>query len=104
MLKRLNIKYISLITLLTLVIISVSSCSTTANSNLESNNDTPNTGKTEINQDINNKKESNNTVKENLSFYYTCPMHPEIKENTPGTCPKCNMFLEKKELKKNEKS
>ncbi len=20
---------------------------------------------------------------------YTCPMHPEIEQNTPGTCPKC---------------
>ena len=26
--------------------------------------------------------------------FYTCPMHPEIKQNTPGTCPKCGMALE----------
>jgi Cu+-exporting ATPase len=25
---------------------------------------------------------------------YTCPMHPEIQENQPGTCPKCGMALE----------
>lgn len=26
---------------------------------------------------------------------YTCPMHPEIKKNTSGKCPKCFMNLEK---------
>lgn len=25
---------------------------------------------------------------------YTCPMHPEVKEASPGTCPKCGMALE----------
>lgn len=25
---------------------------------------------------------------------YTCPMHPEIRQNHPGTCPKCGMALE----------
>ncbi|MGB6068272.1 MAG: heavy metal-binding domain-containing protein [Desulfomonilaceae bacterium] len=25
---------------------------------------------------------------------YTCPMHPEIREENPGTCPKCGMALE----------
>lgn len=25
---------------------------------------------------------------------YTCPMHPEIRQNRPGTCPKCGMTLE----------
>lgn len=29
---------------------------------------------------------------------YICPMHPEINENNPGSCPKCGMALEK-ELK-----
>ena len=24
---------------------------------------------------------------------YTCPMHPEIKQDNPGTCPKCGMAL-----------
>jgi hypothetical protein len=24
---------------------------------------------------------------------YTCPMHPEVKSNTPGSCPICNMAL-----------
>ncbi len=25
---------------------------------------------------------------------YTCPMHPEIVQDTPGSCPKCGMALE----------
>ena len=25
---------------------------------------------------------------------YTCPMHPEILRDTPGSCPKCGMALE----------
>lgn len=25
---------------------------------------------------------------------YTCPMHPEIREDHPGSCPKCGMALE----------
>jgi len=25
---------------------------------------------------------------------YTCPMHPEIRQATPGNCPKCGMALE----------
>ena len=24
---------------------------------------------------------------------YTCPMHPEIVRDAPGTCPKCGMAL-----------
>ncbi len=29
---------------------------------------------------------------------YTCPMHPEIEEVSPGDCPKCGMALEPKGL------
>ena len=25
---------------------------------------------------------------------YTCPMHPEIRQDRPGNCPKCGMALE----------
>ncbi len=28
---------------------------------------------------------------------YTCPMHPEIVQDEPGSCPKCGMFLVPKE-------
>ena len=24
---------------------------------------------------------------------YTCPMHPEIRQESPGNCPKCGMTL-----------
>ena len=26
--------------------------------------------------------------------WYTCPMHPEVRQLGPGTCPKCGMALE----------
>src|SRR5215213_1141938 len=26
---------------------------------------------------------------------YTCPMHPEVKSKTAGSCPKCNMTLKR---------
>ncbi|MGC1442215.1 MAG: heavy metal-binding domain-containing protein, partial [Burkholderiaceae bacterium] len=29
-----------------------------------------------------------------VSTEYTCPMHPEIRQETPGLCPKCGMTLE----------
>ncbi|OYX21424.1 MAG: hypothetical protein B7Z04_03025 [Rhodobacterales bacterium 32-66-9] len=24
---------------------------------------------------------------------YTCPMHPEVRQDQPGNCPKCGMTL-----------
>ncbi|MHB1325950.1 MAG: heavy metal translocating P-type ATPase [Thermoleophilia bacterium] len=30
----------------------------------------------------------------NGSVIYTCPMHPEIRQDHPGNCPKCGMALE----------
>ncbi len=27
-------------------------------------------------------------------YTYSCPMHPEIKQDHPGKCPECGMFLE----------
>ena len=29
----------------------------------------------------------------NTSIVYTCPMHPEVRQDHPGRCPKCNMHL-----------
>ena len=29
-----------------------------------------------------------------LGTVYTCPMHPEVRQNHPGACPKCGMALE----------
>ncbi len=28
------------------------------------------------------------------SAWYTCPMHPDVRQRGPGTCPKCGMALE----------
>ena len=30
----------------------------------------------------------------NEGAIYTCPMHPEVRQTGPGTCPKCGMALE----------
>ena len=35
-----------------------------------------------------------NESKADASAIYTCPMHPEIRQKGPGTCPKCGMALE----------
>ncbi|MBU6467631.1 MAG: heavy metal translocating P-type ATPase [Betaproteobacteria bacterium] len=34
------------------------------------------------------------TVQQQNGVIYTCPMHPEIRQPTPGNCPKCGMTLE----------
>jgi Cu+-exporting ATPase len=34
------------------------------------------------------------TSDNSLSVIYTCPMHPEIEQATQGSCPKCGMALE----------
>jgi len=48
------------------------------------------------------KKEMNaKTADEEI---YTCPMHPQIKENKPGNCPICGMALVKKEFTSHEAS
>ncbi len=41
------------------------------------------------------------TSKNDTVSYYTCPMHPEIKSDKPGKCPKCGMDLIKKSGKQN---
>ena len=35
---------------------------------------------------------------------YTCPMHPEVKSNKPGKCPKCGMDLVRKQSQASAKS
>jgi Cu+-exporting ATPase len=30
---------------------------------------------------------------------YTCPMHPEVRPDHPGNCPKCGMTLEPMSVK-----
>ena len=36
----------------------------------------------------------NTTHQEDTQALYTCPMHPEVRQTGPGTCPKCGMALE----------
>lgn len=31
--------------------------------------------------------------KDNAATVYTCPMHPEVRQDKPGRCPKCGMDL-----------
>ncbi len=50
-----------------------------------------------------NKKDSSAKKEEmKIPTEYTCPMHPEVKSDKPGTCPKCGMALV--EVKKEKKS
>jgi len=39
-------------------------------------------------------EKQNAKTDENTDALYTCPMHPEIQQKGPGTCPKCGMALE----------
>lgn len=52
------------------------------------------------------KKEETQTKQVGAKTTYTCPMHPEIKQNHPGNCPKCGMDLvpEKGEEKSEEEN
>lgn len=40
------------------------------------------------------EKHKNDSVNIAEDTIYTCPMHPEIRESKPGSCPKCGMALE----------
>ncbi len=40
------------------------------------------------------EKETSPSLETRRSMTYTCPMHPEIQQQGPGTCPKCGMALE----------
>ncbi len=37
--------------------------------------------------------ESESTPGNGTSVVYTCPMHPEVQQGSPGKCPKCGMEL-----------
>ncbi|WP_169334025.1 heavy metal-binding domain-containing protein [Cytophaga aurantiaca] len=43
------------------------------------------------------KSPENMDMNTESSVQYTCPMHPEVLSDKPGTCPKCGMDLVKKE-------
>ncbi len=43
------------------------------------------------------------TEKTETAVVYTCPMHPEVEQSEPGSCPDCGMDLVKKgEAKKSD--
>jgi hypothetical protein len=45
----------------------------------------------------NSTKEKSAPAKEEVAkVQYTCPMHPEIITDKPGSCPKCGMTLVEK--------
>src|SRR4029077_2673365 len=37
----------------------------------------------------------NPSLGDNAAMIYTCPMHPQIREDRPGNCPICGMSLER---------
>jgi Cu(I)/Ag(I) efflux system membrane fusion protein len=44
-----------------------------------------------------NASEAQDTTKVSTEqTIYTCPMHPEVISDKPGTCPQCGMDLEVK--------
>ena len=42
------------------------------------------------------QKEEKTGKKSQGETIYTCPMHPEVQQDHPGSCPKCGMALELK--------
>lgn len=44
--------------------------------------------------DVSNKPAFDQGVSTESAVIYTCPMHPEVRQNAPGNCPKCGMALE----------
>lgn len=43
------------------------------------------------------KHESRSDMNHSSTTEYTCPMHPEVVQSEPGSCPKCGMFLQPRE-------
>ena len=44
------------------------------------------------------EKAEQKVEKQKVQTYYTCSMHPQIKQETPGDCPICGMGLTKVEV------
>ena len=50
------------------------------------------------NHNHDHSKEGHKKMKMDAKKEYTCSMHPEVKSDKPGDCPKCGMkLIEKKE-------
>ena len=43
-----------------------------------------------------NKEQTHSEHEQASGEMYTCPMHPEVIADKPGSCPKCGMDLVKK--------
>ena len=54
-----------------------------------------------IHKEHDNKRSSSSEIE---YVEYTCPMHPETIQKCPGSCPKCGMALEPKEVSLNEEN
>lgn len=42
---------------------------------------------------MNDMKGMKHGTRPDATTTYTCPMHPEVVPDKPGTCPKCGMLL-----------
>jgi len=43
-------------------------------------------------------KSSRPITKSDFNRIYTCPMHPDVRQNSPGSCPLCGMALEPEDI------
>lgn len=50
-----------------------------------------------------NKTDNQKRSTPETDIIYTCPMHPEIRQQGPGSCPKCGMALEPEEVQLEER-
>ncbi len=46
---------------------------------------------------MHSKEHEHHDMAHDAAVEYTCPMHPEVIQNEPGSCPKCGMNLEPRE-------
>ena len=58
----------------------------------------PESGAAPAAPEVNRTHEHDPTVSPDV--YYTCPMHPTVKQATPGKCPICGMALVQQETKR----
>jgi uncharacterized protein with PIN domain len=50
---------------------------------------------TKMEKPMSHKQHHDTTMTAKKVQHYTCPMHPEVMTNKPGTCQKCGMTLVK---------
>lgn len=52
---------------------------------------------TSCKQEAKNENATEQTEMNAENAVYSCPMHPDVKSDQPGSCPQCGMDLEKVE-------